>query len=88
MTDWRCVSQHYIRELIENAVDQQQLHVRFKPTLLIAAGEDALSIARTLARTLKARTSSSIPILTSSLEFYDEDANPYNPLVGRWGDAS
>ena len=29
-----------------------------------------------------------LPVLTGRLELYDEDANPYNPIVGSWASAS
>ena len=86
--DWRCVSQHYIQELIESAVSQHQLHLKFKPTLIVAAGEDALSVARMLKASLKAKTGSSIPVISNKMELHDEEANPYNPNQGYWGDNS
>ena len=87
--DWRCVSQHYIQELIAKAVDQHQLDLKFKPSLIVAAGEDALSVARMLRACLKGKLpGSSILTLSSSLDLYDEEANPYNPSHGYWGNNS
>lgn len=85
--DWRCVSQHYIQELITKAVEQHQLDLKFKPSLIVAAGEDALSVARMLKACLKGklRPGSSILTLSPSLDLYDEEANPYNPNHGYWG---
>lgn len=86
--DWRCVSQHYIQDLIAKAVEQHQLDVKFKPTLIIAAGEDALSVARMLKASLKGKAGSLILTLSPNLDLYDEDANPYNPNQGYWGNNS
>ncbi len=88
VTDWRCVSQHHIQELVENAVERHQFHVKFKPSLIIAAGEDALSVSRMLRAVLKAKIGSGIPILTHKLDLYDEETNPYNPNQGYWGNNS
>ena len=86
--DWRCVSQHYVVELVNHAVEQHQLGTKFKPTLIIAAGEDALSVARILKAALKAKTGSAVLTLSPKLDLHDEDANPYNPNQGYWGNNS
>jgi hypothetical protein len=88
--DWRFVSQHYIQELIAKAVDQHQLDLKFKPSLIVTAGEDALPVARMLKAILKGKGNpgSSILTLSSSLDLYDEEANPYNPSHGYWGNNS
>jgi hypothetical protein len=78
--DWRSVSQHYVQELVERAVDQQQLCTRFAPSLLLAAHDDALGVAGTLAAVLKARAGTSVPILTPRMEIFDPAAHPYNPF--------
>lgn len=85
VSDWRCVSRHYILELVERAVPQ--LMERFQPTLLVAAGPHAVSVASTLKSVLKERSRSAGPtILTSDLEVYDEEHHPYNPVLGKWDD--
>ena len=86
--DWRCVSQHYVQELIERACETHQLDQKFRPSLIVAAGEDALSVSRMLRATLKAKTGSACPILSSKLDLFDEEANPYNPNQGYWGNNS
>lgn len=85
VSDWRCVSRHYILELVERAVPQ--LMERFQPTLLVAAGPHAVSVASTLKSVLKERSRSAGPtILTSDLEVYDEEHHPYNPVLGKLDD--
>ncbi len=74
-------------QLVETAVDRNRLHETFRPSIIIAAGEDALSVSRMLRAVLKAKTHSGIPILTSSFQLYDEEANPYNPITGPWGNS-
>lgn len=89
--DWRCVSQASILALIEKAVVVQKMRIRFNPSIVFAASEDALSVCRTLKAVLKehaeegdSETDLSPTILTSSFERYDEE-NPYNPVIrGAW----
>jgi hypoxanthine phosphoribosyltransferase len=88
VTDWRCVSQHHISELVENAVERHQFHIKFKPSVIIAAGDDALSVARILRATLKSKIGTGMPILTHNMDLYDEESNPYNPNLGYWGNNS
>lgn len=76
VSDWRSVSVHYITEKIRDAIESQKIE-NYKPTLLIAAGEDALSVAHIVRSELKARGVVT-KILTSKLEVVDEDTNPYN----------
>ena len=38
--------------------------------------------------THRARGGGSLPVLTSKLQLYDYDANPYNPILGSWAEAS
>jgi len=86
--DTRFMSSHYIEELIEKAVDEQQLHDKFKPTLLLAVSDDALAPARLLRHYLRFRSGQDVPTLTHKLDLYDEDANPYNPIIGSWANNS
>jgi hypothetical protein len=80
----KSVSQHYIRETIQNAIRSQADFSDFKPTLLIAASEDALTLARVLRDELKAVLGcESAIILTSVLQIYD-DLNPYNVHLKEW----
>lgn len=97
--DWRCVSQHYVLELIEKAVTVHGgLASRFIPTIIVAASEDALSVCKTLRSVLKEHHRdkgegreeespfpSPVILLASTLQRYDEEVNPYNPLLdGTW----
>ena len=36
----------------------------------------------------RARGGGPLPVLTSKLQLYDDDANPYNPILGSWAEAS
>jgi hypothetical protein len=81
---WKTVSTHYIRETLHNAIRSNQLCSHYQPTLLIAASEDALTLARVLRDELKAVPGCGNPlILTRDLRLYD-DSNPYNPHLKAW----
>lgn len=78
--DWKTVSLHYMRDVIRTSITKQSIDTVFRPTLLIAASEDALAIARILRSELQAKTSQCLPILTSKLQLFD-DSNPYRGEV-------
>lgn len=93
--DWKCVSQAYVLALIEKAVVSQNLVSRFNPSIIVAASEDALSVCKTLKAVLKEHgetagagtvfPGSPLVVLTSSFERYDEEENPFNPIIrGAW----
>jgi hypoxanthine phosphoribosyltransferase len=81
ITDWRCISQHAVAGMIEKAVSRGDFQA-FAPTVLVAASTDALNVAWGLKKAMQAHTSESVMCLTSRLETYDENDNPYNPIRG------
>ncbi|KAG1664690.1 hypothetical protein FOA52_006665 [Chlamydomonas sp. UWO 241] len=78
--DQRILSTHYVDEVVEKAVTQQQLLASFQPQLLIAATDDSVAPARILRHHLSMHGCET-KVLTSTLDLYDEDANPYNPVM-------
>jgi len=78
--DQRILSTHYVEEIIEKAVVQQQLLSSFQPHLLIAATDDSVAPARILRHHLLSHGHTS-RVLTSTLDLYDEHVNPYNPVM-------
>ncbi len=66
--DWKAVSLHYIRDTIDRAIESQNIATGYNPTLLVAASEDALAIARILRDELKSKLQKALPVLTCKLE--------------------
>jgi hypoxanthine phosphoribosyltransferase len=74
VTDWRAVSQHYVREVVAKAAPG--LAASFTPTLLVAASDDALAVARVLRDALGTRPAARI--LSPLLQVVDDHTNPYH----------